>query len=101
MHGIMHKDATQYQNPLITRYASPEMSEIFSPQRKFSTWRRLWVARAEAEAESGLPISAKRLAQLKEQVGSSATPCKRRCRSGGQAGGGTQRRQTASGARRG
>ena len=47
----------QYDNPLISRYASPEMSGLWSPQRKFSTWRRLWVALAEAEAELGLPIT--------------------------------------------
>jgi adenylosuccinate lyase len=58
----------QYQNPLIGRYSSPEMSEIWSPQRKFSTWRRLWVALAEAEAELGLPISPKQIAQLKAHV---------------------------------
>lgn len=58
----------QYQNPLTARYASPEMSEIWSPRRKFSTWRRLWVALAEAEAELGLPISAAQIAQLKEHV---------------------------------
>ena len=46
-----------YDNPLIARYASPEMSALWSPQRKFSTWRRLWVALAEAEAELGLPIT--------------------------------------------
>ena len=59
---------TEYQNPLITRYASPEMSEIFSPQRKFSAWRRLWVALAEAEAELGLPITAAQISQLKDHV---------------------------------
>ncbi|MBN1910726.1 MAG: adenylosuccinate lyase, partial [Pirellulales bacterium] len=58
----------QYDNPLITRYASAEMSEIFSPQRKFSTWRRLWVALAEAEAELGLPIRPEQIAQLHEHV---------------------------------
>ncbi len=55
---------TRYENPLITRYASPAMSEIFSPQRKFSTWRRLWVALAEAEAELGLPVSSEQIKQL-------------------------------------
>lgn len=54
-----------YQNPLISRYASEEMSRIFSPQHKHSTWRRLWVALAEAEAELGIPISAEQIAQLK------------------------------------
>jgi adenylosuccinate lyase len=43
-----------YDNPLVTRYASKEMAAIWGAQRKFSTWRRLWVALAEAEAELGL-----------------------------------------------
>ena len=53
----MPDNPNQYDNPLISRYASPEMSALWSPQRKFSTWRRLWVALAEAEAELGLPIT--------------------------------------------
>jgi adenylosuccinate lyase len=44
-----------YDNPLITRYAGRAMAELWGPQRKFSTWRRLWVALAEAEEELGLP----------------------------------------------
>src|SRR6516165_896362 len=44
-----------YDNPLVTRYASREMAELWGPRRKFSTWRRLWVALAEAEYELGLP----------------------------------------------
>jgi adenylosuccinate lyase len=59
---------TQYDNPLITRYASARMNELWSPQRKFSTWRRLWVVLAEAEAELGLPITAEQIAQLKAHV---------------------------------
>src|SRR6516165_10500203 len=43
-----------YDNPLVTRYASPEMATLWGPQRKFSTWRRLWVALAEAQSELGL-----------------------------------------------
>jgi adenylosuccinate lyase len=43
-----------YDNPLVTRYASTEMAALWGPQRKFSTWRRLWVALAEAERELGL-----------------------------------------------
>src|ERR1700722_13402814 len=43
-----------YDNPLVTRYASREMAALWSPQRKFSTWRKLWVALAEAERELGL-----------------------------------------------
>lgn len=55
----------EYRNPLISRYASKEMSELWSEQRKFSTWRRLWVALAEAEAEMGLPISDEQLDELR------------------------------------
>jgi adenylosuccinate lyase len=43
-----------YDNPLVTRYASREMAELWGPRRKFATWRRLWVALAEAEHEIGL-----------------------------------------------
>src|SRR6516225_8686168 len=43
-----------YDNPLVTRYASRQMAELWGPQRKFSTWRRLWVALAEAQYELGL-----------------------------------------------
>jgi adenylosuccinate lyase len=43
-----------YDNPLVTRYASREMAELWGPQRKFATWRRLWVALAEAQWELGL-----------------------------------------------
>ena len=46
-----------YENPLISRYASREMATLWGDQRKFSTWRRLWVALAEAEAELGLPVT--------------------------------------------
>lgn len=61
-------DACQYDNPLIARYASPEMSALWSPQRKFSTWRRLWVALAESEAELGLPIAPAQIDQLRAHV---------------------------------
>lgn len=58
----------EYQNPLTGRYASTEMSRLWGAQRKFSTWRRLWVALAEAEAELGLPISPAQIAELKANV---------------------------------
>jgi adenylosuccinate lyase len=64
----MSDQYTQYDNPLIARYASPAMSELWSPQRKFSTWRRLWVALAEAEAELGLPISREQIDELQQHV---------------------------------
>ncbi len=57
-----------YDNPLIARYASREMSRLWSPARKFQTWRRLWIALAEAEAELGLPVSDQQIAELKAHV---------------------------------
>jgi len=57
-----------YENPLITRYTSREMATMWGDQRKFSTWRRLWVALAEAEAELGLPIAKEQIAELKAHV---------------------------------
>ncbi|HEY1786451.1 MAG TPA: adenylosuccinate lyase [Pirellulales bacterium] len=57
-----------YDNPLIDRYASAEMSRLWGPQRKFSTWRRLWVALAEAEAELGLPIKPAQIAEMRAAV---------------------------------
>lgn len=57
-----------YENPLITRYASKQMSQLWSDQKKFTTWRRLWVALAEAEQELGLPISDDQIAELKAHV---------------------------------
>lgn len=57
-----------YENPLIGRYASPEMSALWSPQRKHSTWRRLWVALAEAQRELGLDISSEQIAELQAAV---------------------------------
>ncbi len=59
---------TDYENPLIGRYASREMSALWGAQRKFSTWRRLWVALAEAEHELGLPISKEQIAELRKHV---------------------------------
>jgi adenylosuccinate lyase len=57
-----------YESPLTSRYGSPEMSYLFSPQFKFSTWRRLWIALAEGERQLGLPITARQIAQLKAHV---------------------------------
>jgi adenylosuccinate lyase len=61
-------DASVYANPLIDRYASREMAALWGAQRKFSTWRRLWVALAEAEAELGLPITKQQIAELAAHV---------------------------------
>ena len=57
-----------YENPLVERYASRDMSWLFSPQYKFQTWRRLWVALAEAEAEVGLDISQEQIAELRTHI---------------------------------
>ena len=57
-----------YENPLVTRYASGAMASLWSAQRKHSTWRRLWVMLAEAEAELGLDISDAQLAELRQHV---------------------------------
>lgn len=57
-----------YENPLITRYASKEMSYIFSDESKFSTWRKLWVALAEAEKELGLNITDEQIHEMKENI---------------------------------
>ena len=46
-----------YDNPLIARYAGREMAERWGPLRKFRTWRRLWLALAEAQHELGLPAA--------------------------------------------
>lgn len=55
-----------YQSPLVTRYASQEMSYLFSAQFKHVTWRKLWIALAEAEAELGLPITPQQIQELKQ-----------------------------------
>lgn len=55
-----------YQNPLINRYASREMSLLWGNERRFQTWRRLWVALAEAEHELGLPVSVSQIEQIRE-----------------------------------
>jgi len=61
-------DHNVYQNPLISRYASTEMSHIWSPQQKHSLWRRLWVALAESERELGLDITAEQIEELRAKI---------------------------------
>ena len=55
----------RYVSPLSERYASKEMQYIFSPDKKFRTWRRLWIALAETEKELGLPITQEQIDELK------------------------------------
>ena len=62
------RNTNEYQNPLVNRYASKEMSYIFSDDFKFSTWRKLWIALAEAQMELGLPISEEQIDEMKAHV---------------------------------
>ena len=57
----------RYVSPLSERYASKEMQYIFSPDMKFRTWRRLWIALAETEKELGLNITQEQIDELKEK----------------------------------
>ncbi|NCB41639.1 MAG: adenylosuccinate lyase [Clostridia bacterium] len=57
-----------YENPLIARYAGEEMARLFSSDVKFSTWRRLWAALAEAEMELGLPITEEQVQELRSNI---------------------------------
>ena len=57
-----------YVSPLSSRNASPEMQAVWSPQRKHSTWRRIWLALAEAQQELGLPISTQQVDELRAHL---------------------------------
>ena len=57
-----------YQIPLSSRYASKEMSYLFSSQMRFRTWRELWLNLAIAEKELGLPIPDEAISQMKEHL---------------------------------
>ena len=61
----MSENTDRYVSPLSERYASREMQYLFSPDKKFRTWRRLWIALAETEKELGLPISDGQIEELK------------------------------------
>ena len=58
----------KYASPLSSRYSSDEMQFLFSPQFKFSTWRRLWIALAEAEQELGLDITDEQLDEMRAHI---------------------------------
>lgn len=64
----MSASSERYSNPLTERYASAEMSRIFSPAFKFGTWRRLWLALAESERELGLPVSEEAIAAIRAHL---------------------------------
>ncbi|SKA86707.1 adenylosuccinate lyase [Caloramator quimbayensis] len=57
-----------YESPLIKRYASKEMSNIFSDDNKFSTWRKFWIALAETEKELGLNITQDQIDEMKQHI---------------------------------
>ena len=58
--------STTYETPLASRYASAEMSHLFSPQQKFTTWRALWIALAKGEKQLGLPITDAQIRELEK-----------------------------------
>src|SRR2546426_12131761 len=58
----------QYRNPLVERYASPEMAAIFSDRVRFTTWRRLWLILAECQHELGLPITREQLDEMRAHL---------------------------------
>ena len=57
-----------YENPLCLRYASDEMQRIFSNDKKFSTWRKLWLVLAESEKELGLDITEAQLDEMRAHL---------------------------------
>jgi hypothetical protein len=65
---IMSGNVNSYESPFCTRYASEEMQYIFSADKKFTTWRKLWVALARAEMKLGLPVTEAQVKQLEEHI---------------------------------
>ena len=59
---------SEYVSPLVERFATREMARLWGPQKKFSTWRRCWIALAEAEQELGLPITDEQLEEMRAHV---------------------------------
>ena len=57
-----------YEHPLVKRYATKEMSFVWSPAKKFTTWRKLWTALATAEQELGVEINDEQLEQMRENL---------------------------------
>ena len=64
----MSGNINSYESPFCTRYASEEMQYIFSADKKFTTWRKLWVALARAEMKLGLPVTEAQVKQLEEHI---------------------------------
>ncbi len=68
MSMVNNEKYLSYQSPLSERYPSPDMKYLFSPDKKFKTWRRLWLALAEAEKELGLHISREQLDEMRANL---------------------------------
>src|SRR5262249_19207589 len=66
--GFHPQNHAVYESPLVARNASPEMLAVFSPQRKHSLWRRLWLAVAEAQKSLGLPITDEQIADMRAHL---------------------------------
>ena len=64
----MSNNKNSYESPFCTRYASEEMQYVFSADKKFTTWRKLWVALARAEMKLGLPVTEAQVKQLEEHI---------------------------------
>ncbi len=64
----MSRNTNSYESPFCTRYASKEMQYVFSADKKFTTWRKLWVALARAEMKLGLPVTEAQVKQLEEHI---------------------------------
>ena len=58
----------KYESPLSSRYASPEMLELFSMRYRIKTWRRLWISLAKAEHALGLPVTEEQVRALEENI---------------------------------
>lgn len=67
----------RYESPLSTRYASSYMLELFSQDRRYETWRRLWVSLAKAEMKLGLPITQQQVEELEDNIGNIDYECVR------------------------
>ncbi len=64
----IHSDYERYDSPFSGRYGSKQMQAVFSPQSRYGTWRRLWLALAEVEAELGLPITEEQLSEMRAHL---------------------------------
>ena len=68
MQPPVNQDRDRWDNPLAARYASAEMTGLWSDNHRYSLWRRVWLALAESEAELGLPISPHQLAEMRAHL---------------------------------